>query len=196
MLPAVTENAGPPNHWFGCRRTLIARSRDARVAHHRVDRVIVRQRTIERDAGAERLDGLVARVRKRRRRRETDSGPAIAERHVGRVVELQLLRDREARPVRASRADRRDRDRLDTVANARDVQADLCRRPRYCRPFPTLRILEPAGAAAARRPCVPGLPMAVTVATSYFLDRSRDRRDTWRRSRARSFRRRRIRPRS
>ena len=35
--------------------------------------------------------------------------------------------------------------------------------------LPILRMFEPAGAAAERRPCVPGLPTAVTVATSSGL---------------------------
>ena len=48
MLPAVTENAGRRTIGSGC-STLIARSRDARVAHHRVDRVIVGQRHVERE---------------------------------------------------------------------------------------------------------------------------------------------------
>src|SRR5262249_18260207 len=34
--------------------------------------------------------------------------------------------------------------------------------------FVTLRLFDPAGAAADRRPCVPARPIPVTVATSYF----------------------------
>ena len=47
------------------------------------------QRAVERDAGAKRLDRLVARVSKGRRRLEADSRSAIAEGKVGRMVELQ-----------------------------------------------------------------------------------------------------------
>ena len=73
----------------GRRSPLIARGRDRGVAHDRVDRVVLRQRAVERDAGAERQDGLVARVGNGRRRLEADARSASAEGHVGRMVELQ-----------------------------------------------------------------------------------------------------------
>ena len=47
------------------------------------------QWAVERDAGAERLDRLVARVGKGRRRLEADPRSSIAEGKVGRVVELE-----------------------------------------------------------------------------------------------------------
>ena len=87
MLPALGERAGPPNHWLGVGRPLIARGRDCGVTHYRVDGVVIGQRAIDRDAGAERLHGLVADMGEDGRRRKTDSGSAIAEGKVGGVGE-------------------------------------------------------------------------------------------------------------
>ena len=59
--------------------------------------MVVGQWAVERDAGAERLDGLVARMGKSRRRLEADSRSPIAEGEVGRMVELQRRGQIEAR---------------------------------------------------------------------------------------------------
>src|ERR1019366_9168939 len=83
----------------GRRRPLVARGRDPGVTHNRVDRVIVGQGAVERDAGAERLDGLVARVGKGRRRLEADPRSSNAEGEVGRMVELQRGGQVEARSL-------------------------------------------------------------------------------------------------
>ena len=100
MLPALNDDGASPKETaladetraseplVGFRRPLVARGRDRGVTHHRVDRVVVGQRAVERDAGAERLDGLVARVGKGRRRLKADPRSAIAEGEVGRMVEL------------------------------------------------------------------------------------------------------------
>jgi hypothetical protein len=82
------------------RRSLVARGRDRGVAHNRVDRVAVGQGAVERDAGAERLDGLVAGVGKGRRRLEADPRSPIAEGKVGRMVELERGGQVEARARR------------------------------------------------------------------------------------------------
>src|SRR5262249_60076226 len=47
----------------GRRRSLVARGRDGRVTYHHIDRMIPRERTVERDARAERLDRLPAPTR-------------------------------------------------------------------------------------------------------------------------------------
>src|SRR5262249_13613018 len=59
---------------------LVARCGHAGVPHDGVNRVVLGQRAIERDAGAERLNGLVARVHEPRLRLEADSRSAHAER--------------------------------------------------------------------------------------------------------------------
>src|ERR1019366_2630159 len=69
------------------------------VTHNRVDGVALGQGAVERDAGAERLDGLVARVGKGRRRLEADPRSPNAEGHVGRMVELQRGGQVEARSL-------------------------------------------------------------------------------------------------
>ena len=96
MLPALAEG-GTAEPLVGRRRSLVARGRDRGVTHHRVDLVVAGQRAVERDAGAERLDGLVAGVGKGRRRLEADSRSPDAEGEVGRMVELQRSGQFEAR---------------------------------------------------------------------------------------------------
>ena len=73
----------------GYGRSLVARAGDGRVTYDRIDCVAVIQRMIESDAGAERLDGLVAGVSERGRRLEGDPGSAIAEGEVGGMAEAQ-----------------------------------------------------------------------------------------------------------
>src|SRR4051794_2594255 len=72
---------------------------------------------------------------------------------------------RQRRAVRL-RADVRDRDRLDPMADAIDVQPDLVAH-RDVGDRRHLDVRRPAGASTPRKACVPGLPTAVTVATSY-----------------------------
>src|ERR1019366_4653619 len=91
---------GAPEPLVGRRRPLVARRRDLGVTHNGVDRVVLRQGAVERDAGAERLDGLVARVGKGRLRLEADPRSASAEGEVGRMVELQRGGQVEARSLR------------------------------------------------------------------------------------------------
>ena len=67
----------------GLRWSLVTRGFDGGIQYHRVDRVAVSQRPIEGYAGAEGLDGLVARVGKSSGRLKADSRPAIAEREIG-----------------------------------------------------------------------------------------------------------------
>src|SRR6185437_9894136 len=55
----------------------------------RVDTVAMSERSVERDARPQRLDGFIARVGKRRCRTEADSGSSIAEGKICRVLELQ-----------------------------------------------------------------------------------------------------------
>ena len=88
---------GAPEPLVGRRSPLVARGRDRGVTHNRVDRVVPGQGAVERDAGAERLDGLVARVGKGRRRLEADPRSPNAEGDVGRMVELQRGGQVEAR---------------------------------------------------------------------------------------------------
>ncbi len=57
--------------------------------YHSIDRVVVGQGAVERDAGAERLDRLVAGVREGGGRLEPDSGSLDAEGNVGCMVEFQ-----------------------------------------------------------------------------------------------------------
>src|SRR5262245_23712185 len=70
-------------HWS----PLIARRRHNGVTDNRVDLMVLRQRSVERDAGAEWLDRFVARVRKGRRRLEADTSTPNAEGEVSRMVE-------------------------------------------------------------------------------------------------------------
>ena len=87
-LGALVESSGPPNHWLGS-GVPWSRGGDRGVAHNRVDRMVVRQWLVERDAGAERLDGLIARMGKGRRRLKADPRSPIAKREVGRMAELE-----------------------------------------------------------------------------------------------------------
>ena len=71
----------------GRRRALVPRSLDGCIAYNLVDPVVVIQWPVECYAGAEGLDGLVARMGKGSRRLKADSCPAIAEREIGRMIE-------------------------------------------------------------------------------------------------------------
>src|SRR5437764_12531085 len=77
--------------------------------------------TVQGDAAAQCLHGLVARVREACRRAEGDTGAPVAEREVGRVVELQRGGQGEAGATRTRGAYRRDGDGFGLRA---DVQLD------------------------------------------------------------------------
>src|ERR1700759_4085361 len=78
-----------PKPLVGNRRALVSRSLDGGIPDNAVDPVIVSQWSVECDAGAKRLDRLLARVSKVGRRLEADACPAIAEREIGRMMELE-----------------------------------------------------------------------------------------------------------
>ena len=80
----------------GRERSLVARGRHRSVAHHRIDRVTFGQRARQRYAGAERLNRLITRVGKGCRRLKADPRSPIAERKVGRMVELERSGEAEA----------------------------------------------------------------------------------------------------
>ena len=90
-----------PEPLVGRRHPLIARGRNRGVTHGSTDncvnRVLFDQWSIQRDASAERLDGLVARMGKGRRRREGNPRSLVIEGEVGRMVELQRGGEVEAR---------------------------------------------------------------------------------------------------
>src|SRR5438128_12669522 len=77
--------------------------------------------TVEGDAAAHCLHGLVTRVREACRWAEGDTGAPVAEGKIGGVVELQRGGQGEAGSARAGGADRGDGDVLDLPA---DVQPD------------------------------------------------------------------------
>ena len=62
--------------------------RRRRVVHNCVDRMSFCQRPVEGNAGGERLNGLVARVRESGRRLEGDACSPIAKGKIGRVIEF------------------------------------------------------------------------------------------------------------
>ena len=93
------EHASEP--LIGRRRPLVTRRRGQRVHHGRVVRVVFGQRAVERDAGAERLDRVVAECAKRRRRREADPRSHIGHVNARHVVELERRSQVEARAARA-----------------------------------------------------------------------------------------------
>src|SRR5215469_11696988 len=78
--------------------------------------------TVQGDAAAQCLHGFVARVREACRWAEGDTGAPVAERKVGRVVELQRGGEGEAGAAGAGGAHRGDRDVLGVRA---DVELDL-----------------------------------------------------------------------
>src|SRR5438552_19200339 len=78
-VACVVGKHGAAEPLIGRRSSLIASSRDDGVAHNRVDHVIPDQGFVESDAGAERLNGFIARVRKSRCRLEADSRSSNAE---------------------------------------------------------------------------------------------------------------------
>ena len=85
---------------IGRGRALVASGSDGGIADRRVDGLRLGQRLVERDAAAERLDGLVAGVGKGGCRREADAGAAIAEGQIGGVVELERRGQVQARAGR------------------------------------------------------------------------------------------------
>ncbi len=179
MLPALGEG-GAPEPLVGLRRPLVACGRDLFVTHNRVDLVVVGQGFVERDAGAERQDGLVARVGKGRRRLEADPRSPDAEGHVGRMVELQRFGQVEARaripsgckgPLKVLRADCVPTFVTVTVSIPCPTlsMSNLILSPtEMLATDDTLMLVSPAFASADSQACVPGLPTAVTVTTSYF----------------------------
>src|SRR6185437_1103949 len=73
----------------GFGRSLITRGFYRSISHNCVVLVVFRQGTVEFNASAKRLNRLVTRMRKGGRRFESDPGSAIAERKVGRMIELK-----------------------------------------------------------------------------------------------------------
>src|ERR1051325_7930655 len=84
----------------GRRGPLVACGGDDGIAHSRVNVMILAKRSVERDAGAERLHRLIARMRESRRRLKTDPRSLDGEGEVGRMVELQRGGKVQARAVR------------------------------------------------------------------------------------------------
>ena len=85
----VRGELGAAKPLVGFRRALVAGRLDGGIMHHCVDRVLLCERTVERDTGAQRLDRLVARVGKGGRRLEGDSRSSIAEGQVFCMVEFE-----------------------------------------------------------------------------------------------------------
>src|SRR5208282_5593080 len=114
------------------RRPLVSGGRDHRVTHGGVDGVIVGQGLVECDAGAQRLKRFIARMGMDRRRLEANPCSVDTEWEIGRMIEFQRglqfkARAYAAAPAAAARRrdDALDRDGLDAMSTAVNVQPDL-----------------------------------------------------------------------
>ena len=74
---AIVADRGTPEPLVGRWRSLVACGCNLLVTHNHIDRVVFGEGLVERDAGAERQEGFVARVWVFRRRLEADSGSSV-----------------------------------------------------------------------------------------------------------------------
>ena len=92
---------GAPEPLIGRRRPLVTHRRGQGVDHGRAVRVALGQRAVERDAAAQRLHRVAARVRELRGRREADPRPHVGHVDARHVVELERGGQVDARAGRA-----------------------------------------------------------------------------------------------